>query len=238
LTPGGIYSGLHAQAYSFDDGASWQTANSKVFTSSQQVKIKVKDIVENTSESTGYDITITTPIDDLTGTISFTSEAATNGDVVATLTTNKPLKATPADWQQESATTYTRSFSVNGAISVTFTDTDDQIATATAEINWIDNILPVIDSITETTGTNSVTLTVNAYDPATPNGIYSGLHTQAYSFDNGANWQTGNSKVFTGTPTVAIQVRDHVGNRTGITHTITKESPRGEITFTETGATK
>ena len=71
----------------------------------------------------------------------------------------------------------------------------------------------VTPSITEVTGnpnewTNqSVTLTVNAEDNE------SGLADEAYSFDNGASWQAGNTKVFNeNTSGIVIQVKDKADN--------------------------
>jgi hypothetical protein len=47
--------GLHATAYSFDNGSTWQSANNKSFTGNTSGTIKVKDAVGNVS-STGYNI--------------------------------------------------------------------------------------------------------------------------------------------------------------------------------------
>lgn len=40
---------LHAQAYSFDDGATWQAENSLSFSENQSVQIKVRDMAGNIS---------------------------------------------------------------------------------------------------------------------------------------------------------------------------------------------
>lgn len=73
---------------------------------------------------------------------------------------------------------------------------------------WIDNISPVITSVTKnpTTWTRgNVTLTVNATDSGS--GVYS------YSFDNGANWQASNQKEYTAnTSNIKIKVKDRAGN--------------------------
>lgn len=73
---------------------------------------------------------------------------------------------------------------------------------------WIDNISPVITSVTKnpTTWTNgNVTLTVNATDSGS--GVYS------YSFDNGASWDTSPQKVYTAnTSDIKIKVKDRAGN--------------------------
>ena len=42
---------MHSEAYSFDDGNTWQKENSKTFSENQKVKIRVRDIEENISAS-------------------------------------------------------------------------------------------------------------------------------------------------------------------------------------------
>ena len=73
-----------------------------------------------------------------------------------------------------------------------------------------DTTLPSITSVTgnpkDWTNQN-VTLTVNAED------LESGLQVQAYSFDNGVNWQEQNTKEYTeNTSNIIIKVRDEAGN--------------------------
>ena len=48
---------LHTQAYSYDDGSSWQEGNTKVFTENSEVKIKVRDESGNIGET--YTVNIT-----------------------------------------------------------------------------------------------------------------------------------------------------------------------------------
>jgi hypothetical protein len=43
--------GLHASAYSFDNGNSWQSGQTKAFTGNQTVKVKVRDAVGNISSA-------------------------------------------------------------------------------------------------------------------------------------------------------------------------------------------
>ena len=46
-----IGSGLHVEPYSFDDGGSWQASNTKVFTTNQMVNIRVRDSLENETDT-------------------------------------------------------------------------------------------------------------------------------------------------------------------------------------------
>ncbi len=127
-------SGLAASAYSFDNGATWQTSNQKTYTANtNNIIVKVRDAVGNI---------------------------------------------------------YTHS-----AINIT----------------KIDKTAPTITSVTgnPTSWTkNSVTLTVNGAKDS-----QSGLAASAYSFDNGATWQTSNQKTYTAnTSNIIVKVRDAVGN--------------------------
>lgn len=49
-------SGLHASPYSFDNGATWQAANEKAFSSNQTVKVKVRDKAGNAYAHTSISI--------------------------------------------------------------------------------------------------------------------------------------------------------------------------------------
>jgi hypothetical protein len=125
--------GLHPTAYSFDNGSTWQTGNTKSFPSNQIVNIKVRDTAGNISAVKSVDITN------------------------------------------------------------------------------IDKIIPTISSATpNTTGrTNKdITITVSASDTGG-----AGLHSTAYSFDDGSTWQTGNTQIYTtNTSNIKIKVRDTAGN--------------------------
>lgn len=72
----------------------------------------------------------------------------------------------------------------------------------------VDKAKPIIEKVTTTENSYSVTLTVTAKDSI------SGLADNAYSFDGGRTWQSSNQKTFTSSTNsrVEIQVKDRAGN--------------------------
>lgn len=111
--------------------------------------------------------------------------------------------------------------------------------TVTANFSRSDKTAPTISSVSgnPTSWTSgNVTLTVNASDA----GI--GLHATAYSFDNGANWQAGNTKTYTGnTSNIIVKVRDASGNiatASAINITkIDKTNPTAKVAASVSGST-
>ena len=100
-----------------------------------------------------------------------------------------------------------------GTTKVTISYTENEITkTVEQAITVKDNIKPTIKNITgnPTSWTNqNITITVNAED------IGSGI--AEYSFNDGANWQTENTKEFNTNQTVKIKVKDNAGNVSEIT---------------------
>lgn len=109
----------------------------------------------------------------------------------------------------------------NGEGTITLTNEGQYKLTVTAKDNSLNEItktvyikldksMPVINSVTGNPSDwtkDSVTLTVNAKDAE------SGLAAQAYSFDGGTTWQSGNTKTYdTNTNGIVIKVKDNVGN--------------------------
>jgi len=66
-------SGLHATAYSFDNGVTWQANDYKVFESNQTVNIKVRDALGNTYTHTAINITYIDKVDPTVKSIEVTS---------------------------------------------------------------------------------------------------------------------------------------------------------------------
>ena len=207
--------GLHSTPYSFDDGSTWQTSNKKTFSSNQVVKIKVKDKLGNTYETS---VTIS-KIDKVTPTISGVTgnpTAWTKGDVTLTITASDAesgLQSTPysfdngATWVSSNKQVFTQ----NKDVIIKVRDVAGNITTYNKiVINKIDKNAPTISSVVKNPGTwtrGNVTLTVTATDAG------SGLHSSAYSFDGGSTWQTANTKTYTNnTNGIIIKVRDVLGN--------------------------
>ena len=207
--------GLHDTPYSFDGGSTWQTSNQKTFSSNQVVKIKVKDKLGNTYETS---VTIS-KIDKVAPTISSVTgnpTAWTKGDVTLTITASDAesgLASTPysfdngATWVSSNKQVFTQ----NKEVIIKVRDVAGNITTYNKiVINKIDKNAPTISSVVKNPGTwttGNVTLTVTAADAG------SGLHSSAYSFDGGSTWQTANTKTYTNnTNGIIIKVRDVLGN--------------------------
>ncbi|MCM1365330.1 MAG: hypothetical protein NC215_10165, partial [Ruminococcus sp.] len=208
-----VYGASGIASYSFDNGSTWQTSNSKSFSSNQTVNIKVKDLAGNISKVNTVKIT---KIDKTkpTATITLSPTTATNGSVTATinLADNAALKSykigsDAAVSISGTSKTVTKTYSADSTVSVTVTDAAGNTATASKSFTNIDKIVPKITKVagnpTDWTK-NDVTLTVTATDEES--GVAS------YSFDDGKTWQTSNSKTFDKNQTVKIKVKDKAGN--------------------------
>ena len=88
--------GLSAKAYSFDGGKTYQSSNSKTFTSNGNVKIVVKDIKGNTVSKT---VNIT-KIDNVKPKVSISASNKTNSSVVlkANVTPSNTLSGYKYEW--------------------------------------------------------------------------------------------------------------------------------------------
>jgi len=197
--------------YSFDNGSTWQTGNTKSFSSNQTVYVKVKDNAGNVSSASTV---VISKIDKTNPSITNVAQNPsnwTNGNI--TLTVNATDNASGvANYSFDNGSTWqtgnTKSFSSNQTVYVKVKDTAGNISSATTvAISKIDKTAPTITSVTgnPTSWTNqNVTLSVNASDNA------SGI--AAYSFDNGSTWQSAGSKTFSANQTVNIKVKDNAGN--------------------------
>ena len=203
-------SGLAAQAYSFNGGASWQASNTFTASGSQSWvagTIMVRDAVGNIA----YNQT----------TVSVITQADTTPPSIQIATSGLTVTVTASDAGGLAAQAY----SFNGGASW---QTSNKF-TATGSRSWVAGTIMVRDkagninynrstvsvaSQTDTTppsiqiATSGLTVTVTASDAG-------GLAAQAYSFNGGASWQTSNKFTATGSRSwVAgtIMVRDKAGN--------------------------
>ena len=113
-----------------------------------------------------------------------------------------------ATWQTSNIKTYTGNTS---GIVIKVRDQVNNISTygATLSIDKIDKTAPTISEVevppSSDWSTSDATITVYASD--SQSGV------KDYSFDNGATWQTSNTKIFTDNIRgIQIKVRDHAGN--------------------------
>ena len=208
-----VYGVSGIAGYSFDNGSTWQTSKSKAFSANKTVYIKVKDKRGNISAAKTVKIT---KIDKTAPTISkveLNPTDWTNGSVKVTVTasdsasglaTNAYSFDNGSTWQ----TSNKKTFSTNStAINVKVRDALGNIATYSGnpvQISNIDKTAPVASAESKVTST-STKITVTASDDL------SGLHSTAYSFDEGA-WQASNVYLTEPCETIAIKVRDKANN--------------------------
>ena len=209
-------SGLATEAYSFDNGKTWQKENTKTYMENTQgVIVKVRDTLGNVATSSVININ---KIDNQAPTIKNVTgnEKWTKDKVILTVNAEDNLSGLATEaysfdngqtWQKENAKTYTEN--TQGVI-IKVRDAVGNVATSSViNINKIDNQAPTIKNVTgnEKWTKDKVILTVNAEDSL------SGLATEAYSFDNGQTWQKENTKTYTkNTQGIIIKVRDAIGN--------------------------
>ncbi len=229
--------GLHATAYSFDNGVSWQSSNAKSFTENQTVYIKVRDAGGRISAATTVNINRidkTSPTLTVSGNPSYWTTEDAILSIDASDSGGSGLHATAysfdngVTWQSDN----TKTFTSNQIVKIKVRDTAGNISSMTVWILNIERTAPEILSVTgnpTTWTTSDVTLTVNAADEI------AGLHTTAYSFDNGASWQAGNSKTFSSNQTVNIKVRDSLGNVSNAYAVVISKIDKAPPTFTVSG---
>ena len=201
-----VGSGLHATAYSFNDGE-WTSDNYFYVTDNSEVTIKVRDNLGNTYT------TIKTPEEKPEITVTAEPTDWTNGDVTVTVSGTGLMEYSfnnSETWQS----TNTYIVSENCDINVWAKDKFGQtVFVGTYSITKIDKDAPeTIDvNVSAITWTyKPVTVTVTASDS------FSGI--AGYSFDGGESWQSENSKTFNKEEdeeypeTVVVKVKDNAGN--------------------------
>lgn len=241
--------------YSFDNGASWQSENTKTYTENENnIIIKVRDNLGNIYTHEKIDIT---KIDKTAPIITSVSGNSNNWTSSVTLQINGAKDEgigleelaysfdNGDSWQSENTKTYTENESniiikVRDALGNTYTHEE-------INITKIDKTPPTITSVSgnEASWTNgNVTLTINGIED-----IESGIPENPYSFDNGVSWQSSNQKTYTeNTSNIIIKVRDNVGNiytnptinitkidKTAPTPKISATTSLGTITVNATG---
>lgn len=208
-----VYGVSGIAGYSFDNGSTWQTSKSKAFSANKTVYIKVKDKRGNISAAKTVKIT---KIDKTAPTISkveLNPTDWTNGNVTVTVTasdagsglaTNAYSFNNGSTWQSANFKEYTENTS---EINIKVRDALGNIATYSGnpvQISNIDKTAPVASAESEVTSA-STKITITASDEL------SGLHSTAYSFDEG-DWQATNVYLTEPCETIAIKVRDKANN--------------------------
>jgi hypothetical protein len=165
------------------------------------------------------------------GTLSYSTTGRTNQNVIATLTTTKPLQQPSGRSGTTPGTTFTKTYSGNTTEPLTLTDTLGNIGQVTVTITNIDKTAP-------TCGTRS-------YAPTTPT---SGnvTATLSGSTDLGGSLMYTNDRIKTCTltgnaTTCSVTIGDHAGNTTTCTSStvgnIDRSSPTCSIHYSTTAPT-
>ena len=221
--------GLHSTPYSFSTtkgSYSWQSGNTKAFSSNCTVYVYVRDALGNIrlastqtiskidktaptapkvtgapTDWTNKDITLTADSSDSASGVSSYSFSTTKGSY---------------SWQ----TGKTKTVSANTTYYVYSKDNAGNIsAETTVKIDKVDKVKPVISdvSVTKDTESRKTTVTVTATD------ALSGI--SGYSFDGGETYQTANSKTLDSVPnTISVAVKDKAGNiATQVSETVLPE---------------
>jgi len=208
-------------SYSFDNGSTWQTGNSKSFSSNRSVNVKVKDNAGNIASYSANPVSISN-IDKAAPEVVSVSKnptAWTNGSVTLTVNASDVGSGVSyysfdgkTTWQQSN----TKSVSANGIYSVYVKDGAGNVSSPEfpVTVSNIDKTITSTDNITVTGNPDSwtntdVTLTVSATDTG-------GSGISQYSFDGKSTWQSSNTKTFSSNDVVSIAVKDSAGNVSGV----------------------
>ena len=208
-----VYGVSGIAGYSFDNGSTWQTSKSKAFSANKTVYIKVKDKRGNISAAKTVKITKIDKTAPIISKVELNPTDWTNGNVTVTVTASDAGSDLAdlaysfnngSDWQ----TGNSKSFDLNtSSINIKVRDKLGNIATYSGnpvQISNIDKTAPVASAESKVTST-STKITVTASDDL------SGLHSTAYSFDEGA-WRASNVYLTEPCETITIKVRDKANN--------------------------
>lgn len=214
-------SGLHlTETYSFDNGATWQTSNVKLFEENKNdIIIKVKDKAGNiyTHEPINirYIDKIAPTAIEIIGNIQYWSKWDVSININGATDNESGLPQKPysydngVTWQNEAYKIFSQNTS---NIIIKIKDKAGNVYThEPIDIKYLDKETPTItEVIKEPSGwTNeNVELIINGAQDSK-----SGLAEKPYSFDNGVTWQKENSKIYSeNTSNIIIKVRDNVDN--------------------------
>lgn len=213
--------GLAAQAYSWDNGATWTNSNKKTVTANGSYTVKVRDKLGNTaakSINVNNIDTIPPVIGELKAEPDGTTAQDDNGKTWGTKG-KLTVKATDeglgladkayswdggATWMAENTLTVTE----NKEYMAIVRDKADNRDSRKTVVDFVDLIVPKITDFSpdSTDWAQSHVLTVTARDHE------SGLANEAYSWDGGQTWTADNTLTVTENGTYKVIVRDRVGN--------------------------
>ena len=151
-------SGLHAQAYSFDNGSSWQENPKKTYSSNGDVNIKVRDAAGNISDTKkvtlnrvdkeGPNVTVRGNSTNWVAQVKLEIDATDNGT---------GLDSLPYSFDNGSTWTKTASkiYKENGTVKIIVRDKLGNTTSKTVNITKVDNVKPNISDLTITSRSGS-----------------------------------------------------------------------------------
>ena len=155
------------------------------------------------------------------GNITYNISNYTNGNVIATLTTDENIK-TPENWTiNGNSSTFIRPFSTNINENITIEDIAGNISTVPILISNIDKTKPIITSITNSSNNNwskeDITITPNITENE------SGLSKILWNINDG-EWLEGFSGIFTEETNskIGIKAVDNANNESNVMYTYIK----------------
>lgn len=219
-------SGLHQEAYSFNNGA-WTSSNQLTVTENGTYQVRVRDAVGNEATKSiivsNIDRTVPT-IHSITGN---EEKFCLENEIEVVASDSGSGLHKQAYSFNNGAWTENNKFIVkeNGTYVVRVRDVVGNIAEQSTTISNVDNTPPVIKSVSQLPiGNEKVRISVSAND-----GDGSGLSKEAYSFDNGETWQEDNFKDVDKNGDYEIVVRDNMGltakKNENVSSIVKKENP-------------
>ncbi len=250
--------GLHEQSYSFDNGISWQTENTKTYTmNTNNIIIKVRDALGNTYTNPAISIT---KIDKTNPTQSFGIASQTGGSngwykALAIKVTGSDGQSGIASAKYCTTTSSTCTPGTNGTLSnnafnvtlgnnasaqkvcANFTDKVGNTSATTCSGTFKVDTTDPTAKITATAKQNNITISANG---SSDNG--SGIATYYYSKDDGATWQssTSNSYTYTNLSVTTYKLAVKVTDKSGRTSAVVKASATiaSDVTIFDSGSAK
>lgn len=214
--------GLASKPYSWDGGNTWTSSGAKTFNQNGLVEIQVKDALDNVASKNiniqYIDMTSPTLVS-ITGEGSSTSFAKSRTITVIATDDGIGLDGTGAYCFDGITWTTNNTYTYYGTMNTAVIKVRDGLGLETQKTIavYTDNTLPVLAGVTGNPATYQsadCTITVDAAD------ANAGLHDKAYSF-NGGDWQSENTFVVGQNMSLAIKIRDKVGNEISTTYQIT-----------------
>lgn len=227
--------------YSFDDGATWQSSNQKVYTANtNNIKVRAKDEAGNISDRVTVNITNIDKVSPVINSVTKNTTSWTNGDVTLTVNATDDLSGIKEysfdggrTWQSNNQKSYSSNTS---NIRIYVRDNAGNISDVyNTTINNIDKVAPTITRAEYNSSTGKIVIQATDGESGIVQYLV-GSNTVTAS-----NGQTKEITIST-SGTYTVTVKDRAGNTTSTSVAVTKKpvfvngSKNLEITASGTGA--